>query len=61
MNEPIKILGFLWNPIDDNFFFSVKLFIDKNFDKTTKREVMSEIAKLFDQLGLLGPVITLRW
>lgn len=54
--DAVKTLGLLWNPVEDNFFFSVKP-LDK--DHWTKQQVLSEIAKLFDPLGLLGPIVVL--
>lgn len=56
--DAVKTLGLLWNPVDDNFFFSVKPFKNDN-DRWTKQKVLSEIAKLFDPLGLLGPTVVL--
>ncbi|XP_043479886.1 uncharacterized protein LOC122509722 [Leptopilina heterotoma] len=53
--DTIKTLGIFWNPKDDTILYSVKpLNPDKQL---TKRLILSEIAKLFDPLGLLGPVI----
>lgn len=54
-NNTIKALGILWNPIDDEFMFQANLIIDDAV--VTKRKVLSIIAKLFDPLGLIGPVI----
>ncbi|XP_062539155.1 uncharacterized protein LOC134207453 [Armigeres subalbatus] len=56
--DPIKTLGLLWDPVEDNFFFRVKP-LDKDRDNWTKQKVLSEIAKLFDPLGLLGPTVVL--
>lgn len=50
-----KTLGVIWNSTDDCFCFKVS----KTSSVThTKRTVLSTIAKLFDPLGLLGPVIS---
>lgn len=55
-NQTIKTLGVIWNPMSDQFSFSIaQLQNDENVQ--TKRSVLSHIAKLFDPLGLLGPVI----
>ncbi|XP_057339521.1 uncharacterized protein LOC130677020 [Microplitis mediator] len=50
----IKTLGIHWNAREDNIFYSVNACKPK---AVTKRSILSQIAKLFDPLGLLGPVI----
>ena len=51
----IKTLGIQWNPREDFIFYSVNLL---DFQKqVTKRSILSQVAKLFDPLGLLGPVV----
>lgn len=51
-----KTLGLVWDPKSDNFIFS---FAPADNCKTvTKRSVLSSIARLYDPLGLIGPVIT---
>lgn len=50
----IKALGIKWRPATDEIEFDVK-YIDTS--KVTKRIVLSEIAKLYDPQGLIGPVI----
>ncbi|XP_066589184.1 uncharacterized protein [Prorops nasuta] len=52
----IKTLGVQWMPVEDTFGFKVKLF-EYNLQTITKRIVLSDIAKLFDPLGLLSPII----
>lgn len=56
--ETIKMLGLLWDLIDDNFGFGVGDMSDK-IEGPTKRRVLSALAKLYDPLGLIGPVILL--
>ncbi|GBM55270.1 hypothetical protein AVEN_272341-1 [Araneus ventricosus] len=53
--DEIKTLGIAWKAGTDCFTFKVK--VEQNVHPT-KRSVLSIIAKLFDPLGLLGPVIT---
>ncbi|XP_018305594.1 uncharacterized protein, partial [Mycetomoellerius zeteki] len=55
LNDTIRTLGLIWEPNTDDFIFTV----DFHKQIHTKRELLSEISKLFDPLGLLGPVITL--
>lgn len=50
-----KTLGILWKPQTDCFGFN--LIIEKS-EVYTKRAVLSQIARIFDPLGLLGPIIT---
>lgn len=52
----VKALGVRWHPRTDEFTYKVKLS-DPNNVASTKRQVLSEIAKLFDPLGLLAPII----
>lgn len=55
-SETVKTLGLLFQPQADNFRFSIKL---KNLEeKISKRTILSEIASIFDPLGLVGPIIT---
>ncbi|XP_055523061.1 uncharacterized protein LOC129717231 [Wyeomyia smithii] len=55
--SPIKTLGLIWQPASDNFLF---VFPQWNPDPTiTKRVVLSDTARIFDPLGLIGPVTVL--
>ncbi|XP_036150741.1 uncharacterized protein LOC118648525 [Monomorium pharaonis] len=51
------ILGVQWNPTSDTFHFSYEP--DKAYDTVSKRVMLSEVSKLFDPLGLLGPTIVI--
>ena len=54
-NSINKTLGISWNSKEDLLFYNVQpIFIQ---ERITKRHILSEIAKIFDPLGLLGPVI----
>lgn len=50
--ECCKALGLLWDSVKDTFIFKVDL---KFNDVITKRNFLSQSAKLFDPLGLLSP------
>ncbi|XP_053596241.1 uncharacterized protein LOC128668099 [Microplitis demolitor] len=50
----IKTLGIRWSPRDDTLFYTISAPAS---EATTKRAILSQIAKLFDPLGLLGPII----
>ena len=50
-----KILCLLRSPIADTFEFKITPTISK---RVTKRSILSDITKIFDPLGLLGPIIT---
>lgn len=51
-NALIKILGLQWNPAQDSFLFSV-CPLDR---PCTKRNMLSELARVFDPVGFLAPV-----
>ncbi|XP_050535012.1 uncharacterized protein LOC126902032 [Daktulosphaira vitifoliae] len=51
-----KILGLTWDPANDMFIFKINLNIYSECD-LTKRKILSEVASIYDPLGLLGPVI----
>ncbi|GFS80411.1 dual 3',5'-cyclic-AMP and -GMP phosphodiesterase 11 [Trichonephila clavipes] len=50
----VKTLGISWKPFEDCFVFKVSVSAKHIY---TKREVLSVIAKLYNSLGFLGPVI----
>ncbi|GFX91464.1 integrase catalytic domain-containing protein [Trichonephila clavipes] len=50
----VKTLGISWKPFEDCFVFKVSVSAKHIY---TKREVLSVIAKLYDPLGFIGPVI----
>ncbi|XP_051167315.1 uncharacterized protein LOC127285377 [Leptopilina boulardi] len=54
-SEVIKALGLHWDVNLDVFVYTVKL--PNSTYPLTKRKILSTISKLFDPLGLLGPVI----
>lgn len=50
----VPTLGLSWQPVSDHFHFT---FDTPASSVLTKRSVMSTIAKLFDPLGLVSPII----
>lgn len=54
-NELCTALGMQWDTANDQI--SYKIGLKKENTKITKRNVLSEIASLFDPLGLLAPVV----
>ncbi|XP_055585340.1 uncharacterized protein LOC129738173 [Uranotaenia lowii] len=53
-SSPIKTLGLQWEPSKDTFRFSTPPW---NYNSTvTRRTVLSDIARIYDPLGLIGPV-----
>ncbi|XP_055527713.1 uncharacterized protein LOC129720280 [Wyeomyia smithii] len=55
INDIIKTLGLMWNPSTDEFLFRSQS--PEKIKEPTKRQVLSEIAKIFDPLGLISPVV----
>ncbi|XP_076375571.1 uncharacterized protein LOC143258910 [Megalopta genalis] len=54
-DKTLKTLGVAWNSLEDSIVYSVTpIAVDT---RVTKRTILSNIAKIFDPLGLLGPVI----
>ncbi|XP_062716335.1 uncharacterized protein LOC134291918 [Aedes albopictus] len=51
----VKTLGLVWCPSTDNFQFTVPRW--STTAGITKRVVISDASKLFDPLGLVGPVV----
>ena len=51
----LKPLGVVWNARSDKLLYAVNPAYGS--DKITKRYILSEIAKIFDPLGLLSPVV----
>lgn len=52
----IKTLGLVWSPVNDTISFSMK---PQKEGPITKASVLSEIASIYDPIGLIGPVILL--
>lgn len=55
IDATIKTLGLTWNPCTDCFIYRINL--PSSSPITTKRSILSEVASLFDPLGLLAPLI----
>ncbi|GBL74071.1 hypothetical protein AVEN_230976-1 [Araneus ventricosus] len=54
--EPsVKNFGITWKPAEDTFTFKASITEKASY---TKRDVLSVIARLYDPLGFIGPVIT---
>lgn len=54
-DSTVKTLGLQWEPQTDCYHFNTPRWTES--DTVTKRTVLSYIAKLWDPLGLIGPVI----
>ncbi|GBM04168.1 hypothetical protein AVEN_115538-1 [Araneus ventricosus] len=51
----VKTLGMIWNSVSDTFTYKANVNINHSY---TKRDVLSQIAGIYDPIGLLGPVIS---
>ncbi|XP_063979066.1 uncharacterized protein LOC135163517 [Diachasmimorpha longicaudata] len=54
-DKTLKTLGISWNSENDCITYKARSIISGN--SITKRKIFSEIASIFDPLGLLGPII----
>lgn len=54
-SAPLKTLGLQWHTTTDKFIFDVLKWNESAV--ITKRVILSDAVKLFDPLGLVGPVI----
>ncbi|XP_065085291.1 uncharacterized protein LOC135707407 [Ochlerotatus camptorhynchus] len=54
-SSSVKTLGLTWEPSTDSFRFSSPMWNEST--EITKRCVLSDASRLFDPLGLVGPVI----
>ncbi|XP_076660602.1 uncharacterized protein LOC143363961 [Halictus rubicundus] len=54
-SSTFKTLGIVWNSSNDSITYAVETCSPPS--RSTKRSITSEIAKIYDPLGLLGPVI----
>ncbi|KAI5732210.1 hypothetical protein M8J77_023385 [Diaphorina citri] len=52
-SESIKVLGLQWDPVSDSFFYVVSPELK---DSITKRDVLSQIARIYDIQGFLSPI-----
>lgn len=55
-DDIIKAHGVHWHPTSDELAYKVNMS-DMKHEATTKWQILSEISRLFDPLGLLAPVI----
>ena len=49
-----KVLGIFWNPKSDTLGYKVEIELHP---APTKRQVLSDVARIFDPLGLLAPIV----
>ena len=57
-NYTVSTLGIIWSPIHDHFL--IKFTNNTTIAQTlTKRFILSQIAKLYDPLGWIAPVVTI--
>ncbi|XP_075150605.1 uncharacterized protein LOC142224702 [Haematobia irritans] len=54
-NSSTKTLGIKWNALSDKFTYSS--FPTQTHDSATKRQILSQVAQLFDPAGWITPVV----
>ncbi|XP_043064457.1 uncharacterized protein LOC122320328 [Drosophila ficusphila] len=54
ITSAVKVLGMLWNPQDDVLSYKASLSTEPD---ATKRQVLSDVSRIFDPLGILAPVV----
>lgn len=52
VNSSLKVLGLQWHPGSDSFSYKVDILNRP----CTKRNILSELARIFDPLGILAPI-----
>lgn len=57
-DQVIKTLGLHWEPATDCLRYRIELPPERTDQPLTKRQTLSLIARLYDPLGLVGPVVT---
>lgn len=55
VNRMVKVLGVRWNRETDTFAYNLE--VSESKQPITKRQILSEIAKLYDPLGWIAPVV----
>ena len=56
--KPEKILGALWDEIDDTFIFDFKEIAElSEILSVTKRNILKILAMFFDPIGILQPLV----
>ncbi|GBM46537.1 hypothetical protein AVEN_17925-1 [Araneus ventricosus] len=56
LGVPLKILGIIWDNMNDNLTFDIKQFEKlRNLEVVTKRIILSTQGMLFDPIGIMNP------
>ncbi|XP_070854715.1 uncharacterized protein [Drosophila suzukii] len=53
-SSPVKVLGLYWDPGKDILAYNIGLTANPDY---TKRQVLSDVSRIFDPLGLLAPIV----
>lgn len=55
-HETLRTLGLLWNSEQDYLQYEIRI---DGAPANSKRSILSLISKLFDPLGLIGPILVI--
>ena len=55
-NEIVNLLGLKWDPTSDTLTFNQRAITPSFLHLITKREILRQLSKTFDPLGMLSPV-----
>ncbi|XP_062540903.1 uncharacterized protein LOC134208950 [Armigeres subalbatus] len=58
INVVMKTLGVAWNPVNDQFTIALPTHQTGENIVHTKRTILSQIARIYDPLGFVGPALT---
>ena len=56
-DDIVKVLGLLWNPVDDSVAINIERVVEASSCEPTKKNLLSLTASVWDPLGLVSPFL----